>query len=248
MTEVAATVVAVTAKRSIEPETTVSVKRLKEDDAVTVKAEREVYFVGLVHNTAAFPYNMARALVTAALESGKYSFVKTVSVRGMMHAMLTPLVGLDDGAFDPQILAQPMPWRTTVDNSEKYAAIFIEMSEAVEFGIQQGFFNFSFRAMVRRLLFDNEVKGKTLLIVTDIRSAEEMTMLAEQLGAKKCMFVRALGSETTRRRIACSEIDGSILETFYTKVPLARFAFCVDSNSPEATLDLVETAVVNLAD
>ena len=215
-----------------------------------------ISYVGIIHNTAEFPYTLAANIAHWAQVSGKFTTVKCMSYRRNIHALLLPLVGNSTATFHPAILAQQMPWQHAErpKNRTKYATVFIETTEALEYAINRSFLDHAFMADVRQqieLMSPTSSTGVTgdcrlLFVITDIRSEEEMAVIKTIFTSGRGMFVRAVGNKDSRASLKCAELDGSFVEQFYTRVEPARFSFMVDNTSSEADLEAINTAVLEL--
>jgi hypothetical protein len=213
-------------------------------------SRRLVAFVGVIHNTAEFPYQLAADIAHWAQVSGKFNTVKCLSYRAPFHRMLLPLAVGSAAVFHPAYLSQQMPWSdaTKPKNRTKYASTFIEASEAIEIGVSNTFLDHAFRAEIRHQLDGLPLDTKVLFVLTDVRSVSEVATIRELFTSVRGIFVRAMGNADSRKNIKCAELDQSILESFYRDVDPSLLAFSVDNTSPLDDLEAINGAVLTLLD
>jgi hypothetical protein len=228
---------------------------------------RSIYLVGLVHNTAAFPYQLSREIQHWALASGKFDAVKCFSFREAVHTTLLPLIGQQAGTFDSACLALQMPWANSVKpmndehgnpkpetekqrkdrvNSTKYATACIEFAESMEIGLSEHFFQFYFPREVVRQLKDSPDAKRILLVVTDIRTQKDIVCIKQSALFKKHILVRVQCADHARKEIKCAALDSSRWETFSSDVPVGDIAMSLDDTATEDELEILNAKIGSL--
>lgn len=228
---------------------------------------RSIYLVGLVHNTAEFPYKLSHEMHHWALASGKFDVVRVFSFREQAHNTLLPLIGQQPGTFTSSCLARQMPWASSVKpmndqngnpiketsqqtrdrvRSTMYAVAFISYAEALEIALSEHFFGLYFRHEILHQLKNVPEAKRILLIVTDIRDQKDIVCIRQSPLLKKWILVRVQCDDNARKEIKCASLDTSRWETFSSDVPVEDIVMSLTNEATEDELEILNAKIGTL--